>query len=258
MYFIGLDIGSTSSKAVIIDDMGNIINYSLVSLGTGSSGPDKVLEKVKENIKDGEYSTLVTGYGRNYYDDAEYNLSELSCHAKGVSFLNPNARTVIDIGGQDIKVLSLDSKGKLYNFIMNDKCAAGTGRFLDVMAGILEINTFEISGLANESKNPISISSTCTVFAESEVISYLSQRTEKSDICYGINESVAKRVAGMVKRTEMDETIVITGGVANNENIAKLIGIEIGRDVIISPMSQFTGALGAALICLEREREAKI
>lgn len=253
MYFIGLDIGSTSSKAVLIDKNREILDYSLVSLGTGSTGPDLVLRDVLTSIEDEEYSILVTGYGRNYYDNAEFSVSELSCHAAGVGFLNPDTRTVIDIGGQDIKVLSLDEKGKMFNFIMNDKCAAGTGRFLDVMAGILEIATSDISDFAHNSGNPISISSTCTVFAESEVISYLSKGRDKYDICYGINESVAKRVAGMVKRTDMKERIAITGGVANNENLVRIIEKEIKRNIGISPMAQYTGALGAALICSDRK-----
>ncbi len=182
MYTMGLDIGSTTSKGVIIKDGKEIVASVLVPVGTGTSGPLKLIKELKEksNLTEKDIEkTVVTGYGRIQYKDADKQISELSCHAKGVAFLIPGARTIIDIGGQDAKAMKLNDKGKLINFIMNDKCAAGTGRFLDVMAGVLETDVSKLGEISEKSTKEVSISSTCTVFAESEVISHLSANAKK-------------------------------------------------------------------------------
>ena len=182
IYTLGIDIGSTASKCVMLKDGKEIVAKSLIAVGAGTSGPQRaiaeVLEKAGKTEADMAY-TLATGYGRNSLEDiADHQMSELSCHAKGATFLFPDVHTVIDIGGQDVKVLQIDN-GVMTNFVMNDKCAAGTGRFLDVMARVLEVKVEDLGTLGSQSTKYVGISSTCTVFAESEVISQLSMDTIK-------------------------------------------------------------------------------
>ena len=195
---------------------------------------------------------LATGYGRNSLEGfADHQMSELSCHAKGASFLFPEVRTVIDIGGQDVKVLRVEN-GAMTNFQMNDKCAAGTGRFLDVMARILEVDVNELGTLGAQSTKYVGISSTCTVFAESEVISQLSADTDKRDIINGIHMSVAGRVAGLAHRVGVQDQVVMTGGVAQNSGVVKALEDQLGHKVHTSPLTQYVGALGAALFAYKK------
>ena len=200
IYTLGIDIGSTASKCVMLRDGKEIVSKSLISVGAGTSGPQRAIAEVLESAgmtRDQMAYVLATGYGRNSLEGiADHQMSELSCHAKGASFLFPDVHTVIDIGGQDVKVLQVEN-GVMTNFVMNDKCAAGTGRFLDVMARVLEVKVEELGDLAAKSTKDVAISSTCTVFAESEVISQLAMDTDKCDIINGIHHSVAARVAGL-------------------------------------------------------------
>ena len=250
MYTLGIDIGSTTSKAVILKDGREIVAKSLVQAGTGTTGPDEAYEQVLKNAnltpKDIAY-TMATGYGRNTYPGADGEMSELSCHGKGVFFMNPDCRTIIDIGGQDAKVIQLNDKGTIANFVMNDKCAAGTGRFLDVMAGILRITVDQLEDYALRAENPVKISSTCTVFAESEVISQLSKKVELSDLIAGICNSVASRVAALAKRVGIKETVCMSGGVAQNGGVRAALERELGTAVIEVENAQYMGALGAAI-----------
>ncbi|AYD40207.1 2-hydroxyglutaryl-CoA dehydratase [Clostridium fermenticellae] len=250
MYTLGIDIGSTTSKCIILKDGKNIIASSIVVAGTGTSGPKKVKEEVLKNAdlteEDIKY-TVVTGYGRSTYGDADIELSELSCHALGVQHVFPDVRTIIDIGGQDAKVLSLNEKGRMVNFLMNDKCAAGTGRFLDVMAGILQLDINDLEVKAAEAKNTIKISSTCTVFAESEVISQLASGVEIPDLVAGICSSVASRVASLAKRIGIKEKVCMSGGVARNGGVRNALSKELGVEIFYSPSAQLMGALGAAI-----------
>ena len=196
--------------------------------------------------------TLATGYGRNSLENiADSQMSELSCHAKGASFLFPDVRTVIDIGGQDVKALHIEN-GAMVNFQMNDKCAAGTGRFLDVMAKVLEVEVNDLGDLGAQSTKRIAISSTCTVFAESEVISQLSMGTDKRDIINGIHHSVANRVVGLVNRIGVQDRVVMTGGVAQNKGIVAALEEGLGHTVYTSPLTQYNGALGAALFAYQK------
>ncbi len=178
IYTMGIDVGSTASKCVIMKDGKDLVAKSLVSVGAGTSGPSRAIAEVLEAAgmkKEDMAFILATGYGRNSLDDvADHQMSELSCHAKGAFFLFPQVRTVIDIGGQDVKVLEIEN-GVMVNFAMNDKCAAGTGRFLDVMARVLEVKVEDLATLGAQSTKNVEISSTCTVFAESEVISQLAK-----------------------------------------------------------------------------------
>ena len=250
IYTLGIDVGSTASKCIILKDGTEIVGKSLIDVGAGTSGPARAIEAAFASCgmkaSDMDY-TLATGYGRNSLDNiADSQMSELSCHAKGAAFLFPDVRTVIDIGGQDVKALHIEN-GAMVNFQMNDKCAAGTGRFLDVMAKVLEVEVNDLGDLGAQSTKRIAISSTCTVFAESEVISQLSMGTDKKDIIAGIHRSVAGRVAGLVHRIGVVPDVVMTGGVAQNHGVVHAIEEQLGVEIKTSPLTQYNGALGAAL-----------
>jgi predicted CoA-substrate-specific enzyme activase len=191
-----------------------------------------------------------TGYGRNRYQDADAQVSELTCHALGAYFSFPAARTVIDLGGQDAKVIALGDKGTMKNFLMNDKCAAGTGRFLDVMADVLRIPVHELETYAARSNAPAAISSTCTVFAESEVISQLANGVAIVDLVAGICASVANRATALVKRLGVVPAVCMSGGVAQNSGVRKVMEIAIGQHILYSADAQLFGALGAAIYAL--------
>lgn len=255
IYTLGIDIGSTASKCVMLCNGKDIVSKSLISVGAGTSGPQRAIAEVLENAgmtRDQMAYVLATGYGRNSLEGiADHQMSELSCHAKGASFLFPDVHTVIDIGGQDVKVLQVEN-GVMTNFVMNDKCAAGTGRFLDVMARVLEVKVEELGDLAAKSTKDVAISSTCTVFAESEVISQLAMDTDKCDIINGIHHSVAARVAGLAHRVGVRELVVMTGGVAQNSGVVKALEEELGHTIHTSPLTQYNGALGAALFAYQR------
>ena len=255
IYTLGIDIGSTASKCVMLADGKDSVAKSLISVGAGTSGPqraiDEVLASAGKKREDMAY-ILATGYGRNsLMDFADKQMSELSCHAKGAHFLFPEVHTVIDIGGQDVKVLEIEN-GVMTNFAMNDKCAAGTGRFLDVMARVLEVDVKDLGRLGAMSTKYVGISSTCTVFAESEVISQLAMGTDKCDIINGIHRSVAGRVAGLAHRIGVRDQVVMTGGVAQNQGIVKALQDELGHEIHTSPLTQYNGALGAALFAFDK------
>lgn len=260
MYTIGIDIGSTACKAVALRDGKEIVGTSIIQTGTGTSGPGRVYEDVfkaaglaPEDIS----RTVVTGYGRLTFEKADSQVSELSCHAKGVHFLMPKARTIIDIGGQDAKALKLSPVGTLTGFVMNDKCAAGTGRFLDVMARVLEVDVGELAALSSRATEQISISNVCTVFAESEVISRLAAGKAREDIAAGIHQSVANRVAGLARRVGIEPEVVITGGVAQNLGVVKAMSEILEMTITPAPMPQLTGALGAALFAYDEAIKLK-
>ena len=255
IYTLGIDVGSTASKCIILKDGKEIVAKSLVDVGTGTSGPARSIAEVLKNAnmtREDMAFTLATGYGRNSLEGiADKQMSELSCHAMGATFIWPNVHTVIDIGGQDVKVIHVEN-GAMTNFQMNDKCAAGTGRFLDVMAGILEVKVADLADLGAQSKKQISISSTCTVFAESEVISQLSQGASKVDIIAGIHRSVASRVVGLANRVGVVPDVVMTGGVAQNYGVREALEEGLGVEIKTSPLAQYNGALGAALYAYKK------
>lgn len=250
MYTLGIDVGSTASKCIILKDGTEIAAKSLIDVGAGTSGPQRAIDAVLEAAgmkREDMAFVLATGYGRNSLMGlADKQMSELSCHARGAAFLFPNVHTVIDIGGQDVKVLHIEN-GTMTNFQMNDKCAAGTGRFLDVMARVLEVKVEDLGRLGAMSTKQVGISSTCTVFAESEVISQLAMGTDKCDIINGIHRSVAGRVAGLAHRIGVSQDVVMTGGVAQNTGVVGALEAELGCKIHTSPLTQYNGALGAAL-----------
>ena len=254
-YVLGIDIGSTASKAVLLDKDGNIKGKAIEPLGTGTAGPQRVFDRIlqENNIERGEIArTMATGYGRFSFPGADDQRSEISCHAKGVYFTDNTIRTIVDIGGQDVKVIKLSDQGQVMNFTMNDKCAAGTGRFLENMAKVLNLKTEELSDISQTAKEEAEISNTCTVFAESEVISKLANNVAIEDLVAGIHRSVAKRVAALAFRNGVMPKVAMSGGVALNRAIVKALSEEINSDVMVYENSQFFGAIGAALYALEK------
>ena len=257
--FVGIDIGSVTTKAVIIDGREEIVAFSLIptSYDRGKSGAevlDLALDKIQKSEGGIKY-IVSTGYGRRAFTSSDKVLPEIVCHAKGTKFLFPTVRTIIDIGGQDSKVIELDKDGGIVRFEMNDKCAAGTGRFLEVLTErILNLPLDELGPLALRSKQHCTLSSVCTVFAESEIISLLSEHKTKEDIAYGISKAIAKRVIGMGAGGQISykEPIVFSGGVARNIGVVKAIEEELGKEVITPKEPQITAALGAAIFAKEQ------
>ena len=250
IYTLGIDIGSTASKCVMLADGKEIVAKSLISVGAGTSGPQRAISEVLEQAgktKDEMAFVLATGYGRNSLEEiADAQMSELSCHAKGATFLFPQVHTVVDIGGQDVKILQVEN-GVMTNFVMNDKCAAGTGRFLDVMARVLEVKVQDLGMLGAQSTKQVEISSTCTVFAESEVISQLANGVKRPDLVAGICRSVASRVAALARRAGVTERVCLSGGVAQNDAVRQALSDELNVPVSVDPLAQYFGAIGAAL-----------
>lgn len=257
---MGIDIGSTATKVVVLQDGYELIQQAIVPFGAGTSGADQALKKLSDLLANDNISldqityTVATGYGRQLFSGADKQISELSCHAKAIHHIYPNVHTVIDIGGQDVKVLHLSKNGQLDNFIMNEKCAAGTGRFLDVMAGVLETTTDNLASLDRLSSSPVEISSTCTVFAESEVISYLSYKQPIENIVAGIHNSVAKRTAGLTRRLGIVEDVAMSGGVAKNGGVVRALEQELSTHINVSQNSQLMGAIGAAIYAYEKSK----
>jgi len=204
------------------------------------------------SIDDLDY-VVGTGYGRLKVPFANDNVSEITCHARGAHWLNPDVRTVVDIGGQDCKVISLGPGGKVLEFAMNDRCAAGTGRFFEAMARVLDCGLDGISALENQGTTPATITSQCSVFAESEVVTLINEGTELPDLIAGINMAVANRLFAMVRRVGLVEKIVLTGGCSKNQGLAKALESKLGVEVGSLPQDpQIAGAIGAALIAREK------
>ncbi|MFW9938125.1 MAG: acyl-CoA dehydratase activase [Candidatus Thorarchaeota archaeon] len=252
--FIGIDIGSLATKIVLLNE-GKLVDhrterstYDFKKIGQNLF--NDILNK--HNLKRSDVFVMSTGYGRNTVDFANERVTEITAHAKGVQFFFPDAHSVIDIGGQDSKAIVMSKKtGNVIDFQMNDKCAAGTGRFLEVMAHALEVPIDDFGILALRSNKPASISSTCTVFAESEVISLFASGASKQDIASGIHKSIARRVAGMAKRIGVAPKLVFCGGVAKNKAVKKYLEDELGFEIVSPDLPQLTGAIGAALIAQE-------
>jgi predicted CoA-substrate-specific enzyme activase len=258
MIFAGIDIGSVSTKAVLINRLEEILAFTLIptSYDRRQSGAEVLkLALAKSGKAKGEIKyTVSTGYGRRAFTPADKVLPEIVCHARGTRALLPEVRTIIDIGGQDSKVIQLDEAGLVTRFEMNDKCAAGTGRFLEVLTErILNLPIEELGPLSLKSRDPATLSSVCTVFAESEVLSLLSEHKTREDIAYGINRAIARRVIamGVGGQVSFEEPVVLSGGVARNIGVVRAIEEELGKKVITLDEPQITAALGAAILAKE-------
>ena len=255
-FYAGIDIGSLFSKVVIIDDTSVIKAYSIIRSGAVYKGAaEAAMDKaiVKADINKSDLDCIVsTGYGRARVPFADKQVTEISCHGRGANHVFSEVRTIIDIGGQDSKVIEINEKGQAVKFVMNDKCAAGTGRFLEVMAGSLEVDFEDMSELADKSKNNVEISSMCTVFAESEVISLFAQGICKPDIAAGIYRSIARRITGLAGQVGKKEKFAMTGGVAKSTGMVKALGKSLKTTLLVPEEPQIIGALGAALIAKEK------
>jgi len=256
MYKVGIDIGSTSAKVVAMDGKNDIV-YSKV-LPTGWSSLEtavKISEDLEANGIGKEKSRFVaTGYGRISVPYADKTVTEITCHGKGAAHLfDAQNTTVIDIGGQDTKIITL-AQGNVVDFIMNDKCSAGTGKFLEIMANTLGLGLDEMCELARQGRN-VSISSMCTVFAESEVISLIGSGREKKDIAFGVIDSIANKVKSLCsKHTSGASRIYLTGGLCENSYIIEILGKKLESEVISSPMGRYAGAVGAAILAGKIEK----
>jgi predicted CoA-substrate-specific enzyme activase len=251
-FYAGCDVGSTTGKAVILKD-NTIVGTAIVP---SEIDPEETATKVLElacrqaeglNGLNGLTRLIGTGYGRNEVPFAHDNISEITCHASGVYFCNPDIRTVIDIGGQDVKAISIDDNGRVREFVMNDKCAAGTGRFLEMMSRIFKMDLTQFSELSLQAKSVIPITSQCSVFAETEVISLLSKKKPAADIAAGIQASIAKRSFTLLKRVGILPKVTVTGGCSKSRgmilHLARLLRMEL-EPLPVDP--QLMGALGAA------------
>ena len=259
-YVAGIDSGSTSTDVVILDNSGKIASTMIIPTGGGALiSADKSLELAigKAGIEKGNIARIITtGYGRAYLNRGDDSITEITCHAKGAHYLNPNVRTVIDIGGQDIRAISIDECGAVKSFLMNDKCAAGTGRFLEMMARTLGLSLEEMSTKGLTWKENVMISSMCTVFAESEVVSLVAQNKAVEDIVHGLNVSVASKVGALVARLgdKNPGEYMMTGGVAQNQGVVQALEEKLGAKLYICEEAQLCGALGAALFAYEELR----
>jgi len=259
LYFAGVDIGSTMTKVALIDESSN-----LMSAVKGPTGPEhrqlanevmrQALEKVSLQIDD--ISCIVaTGYGRVNVPFADRQITELSCHARGVSSIFPNVRTAIDIGGQDAKCMKIDN-GRLISFVMNDKCAAGTGRFLEVTAATLGVKLEDMGDIALKATKRIQISTLCTIFAQQEVVALLSRGERLEDIVAGLHNALASRVAALAQRLGIEPDLVLTGGGAKNTGMVRAVKESLGRELLVPEEPLLTGALGAAILAGETYMKA--
>lgn len=259
MYFAGVDIGSTMTKVVLTDT-----NSTILSAIKGPTGPEHrqlanevmrmALEQANVPLEQVAY-IVATGYGRLNVPFADRQITELSCHARGVFSLFPDVRTAIDIGGQDAKCLKINN-GKLVDFVMNDKCAAGTGRFLEVIAATLGIKLGDLGELAFKSTNKVSISNVCTIFAQQEIVSRLSEGEKAEDIIAGLHDALASRVAALAQRLKVEPDVVLTGGVAKNIGMVKAVRENLGCEILVPPDPLITGAMGAAILAKELSAQA--
>jgi (R)-2-hydroxyacyl-CoA dehydratese activating ATPase len=252
MPFAGIDIGSTMTKVAIVDDKENILS-SLIG-PTGAQHRHLALRVTEETLQkagltfDNLDFIVATGYGRINVPFADKQITEITCHARGIRALFTSARIIIDIGGQDSKGIKLDAEGKVANFVMNDKCAAGTGRFLEVIAETLGINLTDMGEISLRANGFVQISNTCTVFAEHEVTSRLAEGAAIPEIVAGLHEAIAGRVVNMTRHLGIEKDVVVTGGGAKNIGLIKAIEGKVGFSVLTPPEPFITGALGAALV----------
>jgi predicted CoA-substrate-specific enzyme activase len=251
---IGIDVGSTTAKGILVDTDLKILGKHLIP--TGASAAQAIEHILRELEKQSGLSLtdipiIGTGYGRARVEHAKKTVTEITCHSIGVHSLNPEIRSLIDVGGQDSKVIRIGKGGRPEDFELNDKCSAGTGRFLEVMARVLDVTIDELGPLALQSESPASISSTCTVFAESEVIGHIGAGVNPADIAAGIHQSMTTKIGALAKRVRVQPPICVTGGVALNPAFRHYLSKHLGAELWIPEDPQLTGALGAAVEALK-------
>jgi len=252
--FAGVDVGAATAKTVIFSN-NRILGYSIIPTGYNVKlAAERVtleaMERagISKSLDELDY-VISTGYGRNAVTFANKSVTEIICHAKGAHFMVPETGTIVDIGGQDSKAIEVDEKGNVRDFVMNDKCAAGTGRFLEVMADVLEVGSIDSMGpMSLKGGSPCNISSTCTIFAESEVVSLRAEGRSREDLIAGVHRAVASRVAVMAKRLKIKPEVIFTGGVAKNIGVKRALEEEFAMEISVPEEPQIMGALGAALL----------
>jgi predicted CoA-substrate-specific enzyme activase len=262
----GVDVGSTQTKAVIVDESRAIVARSLIQTGANvSRAGERAFLKACESAdlpREAVGYVVGTGYGRYKITFGDAQITEITCHARGAHSVFPGTRTVIDMGGQDTKAIKVGPDGSVVDFSMNDKCAAGTGRFLSAAADVTGVGLDEIGPLSLEAKVPVRLTSVCTVFVESDIMSYLAQRKTVEDILGGVHKAIATRTMALVRRVGVEDEITFTGGVARNVGMVRALEGVLGRSLNVSPEAHYMGALGAALFALERAcaagREASV
>ena len=261
-YAAGVDVGSTQTKAVIIDESSRIISRSLGPTGANvvRAAEDAFHEALTSgDLREEEVEFVVgTGYGRYKVTFGNTQVTEISCHGRGAVHMFPGTRTVIDMGGQDTKAIRVAANGEIVDFCMNDKCAAGTGRFLGAASAALDIPLEDLGPTALRGERPVKISTTCTVFAESEVLSWLGKGKKIEDILAGVHQSIAARSIGLLRRVGIDPEVTFTGGVAKNIGMIEALNKGMNLKVNVSPDSHFMGALGAALFALDHIRASRV
>lgn len=251
MITVGIDVGSITTKAAVVEGGKLIADRVMLTGYNAQDAGTKVYEDIIAELRieaSAVEKIISTGYGRKNVAIADKAVTEITCHAVGAHYLNPAVRSIIDIGGQDSKSIVVDENGSVKDFAMNDKCAAGTGRFLEVMARALEVDINDFGGVSLKADTPAKISSLCTVFAESEVISLISKGEKRENIIAGIHESIAARVVAMAGRIGLSAPLMMTGGVAKNKGVVKALENKTGHSIEVSEKAQVTGAIGAALI----------
>jgi len=254
-YAAGVDVGSTQTKAVIINEDAEIVSRALVDTGANvilaaEKAYQTALEEGDLEEREVEY-VIGTGYGRYRVTFGNTQVTEISCHARGAAHMFPNTRTVLDMGGQDTKAIRIMPGGEIVDFCMNDQCAAGTGRFLGAASSALEIPIDELGPTALKAERPVRISTTCTVFAETEVLSWLGKGKRIEDILMGVHQSIASRSIGLMRRVGVEEQVTFTGGVARNVGMVYALEQGLGLKLNVSEESHYMGALGAALFALD-------
>ncbi len=256
IYTAGIDVGSTQTKGIIINDRLEIVSRVLIDTGAYVTRAaercfDEALKQPGLRREDVAY-VVGTGYGRYKVTFGNTQITEISCHARGASYIFPGTRTVIDMGGQDAKGIKVGEGGEVKDFVMNDKCAAGTGRFLGNAADVLSLSLGEIGKLSLLAKYPVRLTTVCTVFVESDIMSYLAQGKKVEDILGGVHSAIAARTISLVRRVGIEEEVTFTGGVSLNIGMVRALEDKLGMNLTVSPESHFTGALGASLFALER------
>ncbi len=254
-YAAGVDVGSTQTKAIIINEKREIVSRALIDTGANVvlAAQNSFNECLKlGQIREEEVEFVVgTGYGRYRVTFGNTQVTEISCHGRGAVHMFPKTRTVIDMGGQDTKAIQVSETGEIVDFCMNDKCAAGTGRFLGAAAAALEIPLEDLGPTALKGKRPVKISTTCTVFAESEVLSWLGKGKKIEDILWGVHQSIASRSISLLRRVGIEDQISFTGGVTRNKGMIKALEDKLEKKLNVSEDSHYMGALGAALFALD-------
>lgn len=258
MLVAGVDVGSTQTKAVILNENAEIVARGIINTGANVvKAAEKVFQLARQQAKVEEWDvtyTVGTGYGRYKVTFGDAQITEISCHARGAVHIFPKTQTILDIGGQDTKGIHINEKGEVIDFCMNDKCAAGTGRFLEASGEVMGISLDDLGDVALRSTNPLRITNVCTVFVETEIMNHLSRGESAENILAGVHQSIAGRSVSLLRRVGLEPEITFTGGVSRNKGMVRALEEKLGMKINVSADSHYVGAIGAALFALDRAR----